>query len=118
MHTTNLIIVNRKLYMYNNDGVNIILFTMDNYIDNFTPRNNRSNQNRTRDHVISINSNVLEYSDSILESITNDSDLNEFIEDPNFNVPILGDRAYQYPQTSHPNQINNETIAPQYYKLE
>lgn len=120
MFIRNLIIANRKLYMYKNDAINILLFTMDNYIDNFTPKNNRSNQNVTRDHIISINPNRLEYSDSILESITNDSDLNEFIEDPNFNIPILGDhfRAYQYSQPIQPNQINNEIIAPQYYKLE
>lgn len=105
---------------YNNDAVNIILlFTMDNYIDNyidnFTPRNN---QNRNRDHIISVHSNVLEYSNS--ESITNDSDLNEFIEDPNLNIPILGDyfRTYQYPQQEQISQLNNEIIAVQYYKLE
>lgn len=103
---------------------------MEHYIDNFTPRNNRSNQNGngtigtgTRlgtNHVISINSNVLEYSDSSSESITNDSDLNEFIEDPNFNIPILGDhfRTYQYTRPQQVNQINNEIIAPHYYKLE
>lgn len=104
--------------MYNNDNITQ-LFGMEHYIDNFTPRNNRPISHGN--HVININPTVLEYSDLMSDSITNDSDLNEFIEDPNFNIPILGNnfRTYQHLTEPHQvNQINNEIIAPQYYKLE